>query len=744
MKVKKLVLKNFGIHRSLVFETNGRPIIGLLGKNGSGKSTILESVKYALTGELDGKLEDAVTIGKKKGFVELIIDKDGTEIRIKREVGKSPKREFERDGNKLTAVKDIDAALQGLLSVDKRALSNACFLKQGSLNDLLFGTESAREQLFIKLVNLSFCERYANIIDTKIKTLSVGVEDLQSLSDEINIQRMDSVVEKELLEKQLSRVVDYNPAITLLSESKVIQNNLDTASSEIKELENKIISDKATLGSIFVGYNVTSREDLELHISKLRQEHTDYLESKSDLIDKKNIRNKYKSTLEDITTTKKDIEETTKALGETTKSKNELELPDCHLEELNEKLTLLNNDIKQNGEWLSMQHSQCEAADNVCLKCGLTLKERIKQTDIDKIQNTLELQVLQKLELEKVIEDELEAVKAYEASKLVLTDKENELHVTLDLLKKTFSSLAEKIKEVMVGATIGEQISDELKDINDNVEKLQSSIKQADGDLSKVISADATIASNESLIVSKRAVCATKNTKLVDNERLLADELDKLDMAMFIDSSTDKLKLELESRQKERIEAEGRAKQAQEAFNKISERYRDIQTRMSENENRLKVVEELKSIKHILSKKGLPSAYIDHKFNKLVRLTSENLAILNADFVVEKDPENLLSFVFERFDGEEHVRLPMNRLSGGQKVRLCIAFLLAVQQELVPEIGFQTFDEPSTHLDEEGVERLCSMFKSLQEVLRCVDHQVWVCDHNPLLEESFNNTLMLK
>ena len=66
-----------------------------------------------------------------------------------------------------------------------------------------------------------------------------------------------------------------------------------------------------------------------------------------------------------------------------------------------------------------------------------------------------------------------------------------------------------------------------------------------------------------------------------------------------------------------------------------------------------------------------------------------------------------------------------------------------MQKELVTEVGFQTFDEPSTHLDEEGVDRLCTLFKKLQELLDTAEHQVWVCDHNPALESSFNKTLIL-
>ena len=209
------------------------------------------------------------------------------------------------------------------------------------------------------------------------------------------------------------------------------------------------------------------------------------------------------------------------------------------------------------------------------------------------------------------------------------------------------------------------------------------------------------------------------------------------------DCDANALITQYKEKQRDRVEAEGLVKQASEAYAALSERYHELQDRMSKNETRLKVAEELGDIKEILSKNGLPRVFVEKKFNILAKITAENLAILNSDFTVDIDEENFLSFVFDRYDGHEQVRLPMSKLSGGQKVRLCIAFLLAVQQELVTEVGFQTFDEPSTHLDEEGVDRLSTLFKKLQELLNTAEHQVWVCDHNPMLEDSFNKTLTL-
>ena len=85
----------------------------------------------------------------------------------------------------------------------------------------------------------------------------------------------------------------------------------------------------------------------------------------------------------------------------------------------------------------------------------------------------------------------------------------------------------------------------------------------------------------------------------------------------------------------------------------------------------------------------------------------------------------------------------MHKLSGGQRVRLSLAFILAVQQLIVAELGFVTLDEPSTHLDEEGVDSLCNLLKKVRDVFADSEHQLWVCDHNPKLDIAFDKILKL-
>ena len=742
MKIKKITLNNFGIHRSLEFNTDSKPIIGLLGKNGSGKSTILDAVKYGLTGEIEGKIEDAVTVGAEKGFVELLIDKDGEEIKLKREVGKSSKKELYRNNKKVTSAKDIELAIEDLLAVDKNAMSNACFLKQGSLNELLFGTDSSREKLFIKLVNLSFCEKYAAIIDKKIQSVQSGVEDLQVLLDEVNTQRMDAVANKELLEKELSRTVDFSKILEAIDEHLLITSDLETIESDLQKTTLEVSTCKSELGSIFLGFNVKSRSELETKLQKLREDYEKLVGDKRDLIEQKNIKVKYDKSLEELTSTRKLIDVKKENLNTIELQIKDLILPDINVESISSKLAVITDKLQKRGEWLSLQHRQCEAIDNICVNCGLELKNAPSPDQMEKFREEFERDIGVKFELEDQLKEQKEKYEQYENTKNNLNSTKDILLAELKLLEENFQKVTNNIQELIGGASV-EDPSLEITKLSENLESIKSTIQRCESSVSKVIELDTKISTSELLIVGKSKSLNLKYTKIKSIKETINSELVALDMESFIGLDESKLKLEITEQNKSRIEFQGRLKEANILLSNFNTKHSNLKQRVEENKDRLRLVEELKDIKHILSKKGLPRQFIDHKFDKLVNLTSNNLTILNSDFTVTKDTEKFLSFLFERFDGQDHVVLPMNRLSGGQKVRLCIAFLLAVQQELVPEVGFQTFDEPSTHLDEDGVERLCNMFKGLQDLLRCVNHQVWICDHNPLLEESFNKTLRL-
>ena len=160
-----------------------------MGKNGSGKSTILNAIKFAFTSDVTGTIESNLRAGSKSGSVEVEFMFNGEIGTISRTVGKTSKAKLIWRGGEHTIKKDIESILFQIMGVDKKSLSSAVFLNQGSLNNLLFGSDADREELFIKVMNMSYCQKFADVLDQKSKTLLDGTDNL-AVVDELNRQRL--------------------------------------------------------------------------------------------------------------------------------------------------------------------------------------------------------------------------------------------------------------------------------------------------------------------------------------------------------------------------------------------------------------------------------------------------------------------------------------------------------------------------------------------------------------------------
>jgi len=143
----------------------------------------------------------------------------------------------------------------------------------------------------------------------------------------------------------------------------------------------------------------------------------------------------------------------------------------------------------------------------------------------------------------------------------------------------------------------------------------------------------------------------------------------------------------------------------------------------------------LKELQRVFHANCLQQEYVRARFENTVAIVNQNLNTLNAGFIVRISADDKLRYEYcsneqpdEWYDMEE--------LSGGQRIRLCLAFVLSVQQTICPDNNFLTLDEPSEHLDAQAVASLGELFVYYSQKLAGDDGQLWVVDHKEELKTS--------
>lgn len=200
----------------------------------------------------------------------------------------------------------------------------------------------------------------------------------------------------------------------------------------------------------------------------------------------------------------------------------------------------------------------------------------------------------------------------------------------------------------------------------------------------------------------------------------------------------------MESDQNSYQEYLGTKAAVQQQLDGIIRRITDLENIDRVNDGKRALIRDLELIKNAFSRKAIPMSYVRDRFAQLADLTRQNLSMFESNFTVEAHEETPVTFTFTRLDDDSGYVMDQEKLSGGQRVRLSICFLKAVQQLIIPNIGLLSLDEPSVHLDDSSVEQLRELLETMGRTLQNTGAQVIVCDHNKILESSFSSKVSLQ
>jgi hypothetical protein len=200
---------------------------------------------------------------------------------------------------------------------------------------------------------------------------------------------------------------------------------------------------------------------------------------------------------------------------------------------------------------------------------------------------------------------------------------------------------------------------------------------------------------------------------------------------------------ELQRRLAELQQLRGELKQAATSLGQVEEALKLTTMRIAAQAHKLQVVRELETLAGALKRGGAPMLCLRRQFDQLTGLANLALGLMDSNFSVHTDPETPASFRFVRLDQSAGVVFGQSKLSGGQRVRLTVAFLLAVQQLILPDLGLLVLDEPSLHLDAPSIEQLRDLIVSTSAQFGAAERQMWVCDHSPILRPAFSDVIEL-
>lgn len=210
--------------------------------NGSGKSSLLSSITYALYGQTPSGLKADDVVNRKVGkntSVKLFFDVDGQSYRVERYRKHSKQKNLVKlfQGNtELTgkSMRDTNKKIQDIFGIDYGTYMNSIAQGQGEAEVFSQATDKGKKEILENITNIAIYKKAQEIAKEKVKETSSELEDIQR---EIETTNRDLENTKERQEEERN---NYQHTIDSINETK---ENLDKLSQELEEAKSSYPKD---------------------------------------------------------------------------------------------------------------------------------------------------------------------------------------------------------------------------------------------------------------------------------------------------------------------------------------------------------------------------------------------------------------------------------------------------------------------------------------------------------------------
>jgi exonuclease SbcC len=268
MILNNLILNNFKKYKHHTIEFK-EGLIGIIGKNGSGKSTIFEAILFALYGELQQKgakqnIRNAYVSTKEVVSISLEFEFDNKLYKIIREFrGKSLSANAKLYKNNILEVsgaKETTSYITKLTKMNKEAFINTLFASQKELISLSTLKNEDRKKMIRKLLGLEKIDFVEKELIEKIRDLKRDIkasdqyllskEDIKTNKTNEKHYKQEQTKLKKLEKEKLKEIHNISKKLeTIKKELEQLNNTKQTKQNlynELTILKNSINLDKQT------------------------------------------------------------------------------------------------------------------------------------------------------------------------------------------------------------------------------------------------------------------------------------------------------------------------------------------------------------------------------------------------------------------------------------------------------------------------------------------------------------------
>ena len=789
MILSKLKLENFKRYSSKTIEFD-EGLVGIIGKNGSGKSTIFEAILFALYGELQNKgykeiVRNSNVTTKDAVVVELEFEYDNSEYKIIREFrGKalSANAKLYKTAELITSgSKEVTTSIIKLTSMNKEAFLSTLFASQKELTTLSSKKPEDRKKMIRKLLGLEkidFIEKdliersrelkreiaaYAEILlspdelkakEEQIKNKSIEDETLAKEVDE-KAKELDKVKLTELdIRKELDIFIQTkDKKQKAYNELELLQNTINAHKQNQIKYNSELNTLKAKQEEL-KGLQSIKSEYTQLHESLKEQDKLKEIALRKDGLQKEQVQLR-----EQYTKSKKTIEALKDAVKEYDRYIQEEQILKQELEDITKSINKTTEDEKNTHGNITAEKKQIDdinqkivniqalGKDSNCPTCTRPLLE-----EYDNVLKSLN-SIINESQNIKIANASKELTSILQ-TKQTLQKEQNTLNTKYMELSKTINLIENKKRDLQKEETHFEDISQkglknkkELESIEeysyDKIihEELLTKYKILQSKYEYVLSLEAMLKSMDKvqndLISTTKAIdeLSTKyNDKELDYKQIDYDELkhkQKEQEHQNIQKDKEIKSTKLNELKVQIATLQGEIKTIQQSLDANTKHLSKVQTKKDDLKDYDKIKVSLGEFKTKLNSKIAPriSAFASDMYSRITKGKYQHIEVSND---------------FDFFIYDEGVKYPIERFSGGEIDLANLVLRISISKTLrelsgASSVGFLAFDEVFGSQDEARRMEILEAFHTIKEQYR----QIFLISHELEIKEMFERLIEL-